>query len=214
MIDRRFPALLLITVLVACGAPGAATTPNAASAPAAPGDIRPSPTIAAAPAASPAPVLAPAPAPAATATSTPAPPRVIPTANPAVFSYLWPAYLPEGMTPSAKESQIAKDGQIGTNAPGFYVVTFRADQGKRKIVVGGGAVEPFAIAGDRKEITLDQRKALLTTSGEQRMVTFVTQPDQGSLFVLGIGVGEAELLQVAESLLPIDPVEMRARVGQ
>jgi hypothetical protein len=117
------------------------------------------------------------------------------------------------MQPSPKESQVAQEGQIGRNAPGFYVVTFN-DQNKRKIIVGGGAVEPFAITGERRELILDQRQATLTTSGEQRMVTFETRPEQGSLFVLGIGVGEAELLQVAESLLPIDLVEMRARVGQ
>jgi hypothetical protein len=171
--------------------------------------VRPSPTIAAAQPVEPA--LAPAPAPVQpTATI-----RALPvaTANPDVFSYVWPAYLPSGMVPAPRESRVARANELGTTAAGFFLVTFNGDAGKRKIVLGGGSVEPFAITGDQKILTLGGREATLTTAGDQRLLNFKTQPDQGSLFVLGIGVDESELLLVAESLLPIDPADMRQRTG-
>lgn len=202
-------ALILLAVfavlLVGCGdqpAQPAAVSPTAAA-------LLPSPATAPNPAPAPAPVPIPtATRPAATATAIP-----LATADPASFSYLWPAYLPDGMTPSPAESRVAGDDEVGQNAPGFYLVTFNADGGKRKIIVGGGAVEPFQLRGVGRELELDGRKATLVSSGDQRLITFVTQPGQGSLFVLGVGIEEQDLLLAAESLLPIDVTEMRLRVG-
>ena len=194
----QYRLLLLACFLSACGSRTPAPSPNTA--------LSPSPTIAAV-------VLAPAPAPAPRPTATPRPVQPIATANPAVFNYFWPAYLPQGMQPAPKESRIAGDNEVGSNAPGFYLVTFNADSGKRKIILGGGAVEPFALSGETKQLEIDGRAAKLTTNGEQRLLLITTGAGQGALFLFGIGVGEADLLQAADSLLPIDLPDMRARVG-
>jgi hypothetical protein len=198
--------LCCLVVLNACGT-APSVPPIATIAPV------PSPTIAAIANPTAEPALAPAPAPVAQPTATPRP-APLPTSNPAIFSYLWPAYLPEGMQPAPKESRVAGDAELGTNAPGFYLVTFNADDGKRKIILGGGAVEPFALSGETKEVELFGRKATLISNGDQRLVRFATIAGQGSLFLFGVGVAEPELLQSAESLLPIELADMRARVGQ
>ncbi len=194
--------LFILAMLASCNSAAPTPKPN--------GALSPSPTIAAA-----APVVAPAPAPAPVVrpTATPRPAQPIATANPAVFNYFWPAVLPVGMQPAPKESRVARDNEVGTNAPGFYLVTFNADGGKRKIILGGGAVEPFNLSGETKQIEVDGRTAKLITNGEQRLLVFTTNANQGTLFLFGIGVGEADLLQAADSLLPIELPDMRARVG-
>jgi hypothetical protein len=144
-------------------------------------------------------------------TRTPAP---IATANPAVFNYLWPAYLPQGMVPAPRESRVARDNELGTVASGFFLVTFSMDGGKQKIILGGGAVDPLPLTGNTQQVTLDGRQATLISQGDQHLIRFVIPPDQGSLFLFGIGVSEQELRLTAESLLPITAADMRARVGQ
>jgi hypothetical protein len=197
-------ALTAGALLSACSSPAPAPTPQQAA-------IVPSPTIAAvAP-------IAPAPAPEQpTLTRPPATftPLPVVTANPAVFSYLWPAYLPEGLTVAPKESRVARDDELGAGAPGFFLVTFNSADNKQKIILGGGAVEPLTLQGDEREMTLDGREAVLVSSGDQRLVRFVTSPGQGSLFLLGINISEQDLLLSAESLLPVASKDMRDRVGQ
>jgi hypothetical protein len=200
------PALLLIGVLLnACGS---TSTPPAN--PTIPGPaLAPSPTIAAAPTRIPAAVPAPAPT-ILPATSTP---RPLPTDAPqAIFQYLWPVYLPEGLALSPGESRVAKVGEVGASAAGFYLITFNGDQ-KRKLIVGGGAVEPLRISGDMREVTIGQQKARLTSSGNQRVLSFVTASGQGSLFLFSSNISESELLLIAEALLPIDQADLLARVG-
>jgi hypothetical protein len=201
-----FQRLSVCILLTACSTPPPAQPSPIAVLP-------PSPTIAVAviPTAGAAPAPAPAPVTRPTATAQPVAPLA--TANPAVFSYLWPAYLPQGMQPAPKESRVASDAELGTNAPGFFLLTFNGNGGTTKIIVGGGAVEPFAVTGETREVELDGRKAKLNTNGDQRLITFDTITGQGSLFMLGVGIGEAELLQSAESLLPIELADMRARIG-
>jgi len=117
------------------------------------------------------------------------------------------------MVPMPRQSRIAKDNELGTNAAGFFLITFNANGGKQQIILGGGSVEPLPLTGDTRKITLDGREATLVTNGDQRLVRFATEADKGSLFLFTIGVSEQELLLTAESLLPITPGDMRLRVG-
>jgi hypothetical protein len=127
----------------------------------------------------------------------------------APFAYLWPAYLPEGMAPAARESRVAREGELGPGDIGFFVVTFNGEG--RKLVVGGGAAEPLPLTGRITTVRLGERGARMVASGEQRQLAISGY--QGALFVYGSGVSEEELLRVAESLAPIDVGEMRRRVG-
>lgn len=206
MSTKSFVLPVLVFAVLACA--GCTAAPSAAT----PAASVPSPTIASVQSVA---APAPAPAPVAATATRPLPTRaaLIATANPNIFSYLWPAYLPQGMVPMPSQSRIAKDTELGTNAAGFFLITFNANGGQQKIILGGGSVEPLALTGDSKQITLDGRKATLVTNGDQRLVRFDTETNQGSLFLFGIGVSEQELLVTAESLLPITPTDMRLRVG-
>ena len=218
---RTFPTLML--VMLACAGCGdqAVMPPSPPPAPVATGmPLQPSPTIAVitrqpsleaavltTPAPPSTPGLAPSPIPTATPPAALAQRSPVPTAD--AFVYLWPAYLPPGMQLSPAESRVAREGELGEGGIGFFIVTFEA--GKQKLVIGGGATETFAIAGEERRITVGPRQATLTTSGDLRQLVF--DVPQGRLFVFGSGVSQEELLRVAESLQPIDVQELRKRVG-
>lgn len=204
-------AVLLAALCAGCGARPAAEA------------VPPSPTIAAMaqqPTAAP---PAPAPSRAASPQAATAPPLPLATGTPAPgataeaapesddvpFAYLWPEHIPAGMTPAPAESRIARDGELGPGDIGFFVVTFNG--GDRKLVVGGGAAEPFPITGRISTLALGERGARLVTSEGQRQL--VISGTQGALFVYGVGIAEDELVQVAESLRPIDVAELRRRVA-
>jgi len=122
---------------------------------------------------------------------------------------LWPEYLPEGMAPAARESRIAADGELGPGDIGFFVVTWNG--GGRKLVIGGGAAEPFPLSGRITTLEIGGRGARLVTSDKERQLTL--SGSEGNVFVYGIGLDEAELIRVAEALRPIDVAEMRQRVN-
>jgi hypothetical protein len=201
------PALALI--LAGCG--GTAATPTPAA---------PSPTIAAPPRPSATPGAAGGAAtrPPATAQPTATPPTfasptaAAPAGTPArlePFVYLWPAYLPEDMRLSPRESRVPREGEIGQNGLGFFIVTFASGTGR--LVIGGGATDALPLAGDERRVEVGGRAATLTTSDPQRQLTF--DVPKGSLFVYSSSLSEEELLRVAGSLQPIDLTELRVRVG-
>jgi hypothetical protein len=194
---------MLAAALAGCGATNNADVPT---------PPRPSPTIAAVipnPAPAPQPAQA-SPTAASAPTATPGAIAAV-TVAPGAFPYLWPAYLPQGMQVSPSESRVMGENEIGRDNLGFYLLTFTGDDDKRKIVVGGGSVEPLSLSGDKKSVTVADRKGTLITSGEQRLI--LLDSDKGTLFVFGGGVSEQDLLLVADSLLPVDVRDMRARVG-
>ncbi len=198
--------MILIPVLIFCSA-------CATQQPVPPAVERPTPTIAAMILPSPVvPAIQPVPMPASpvpTLTPTAAPVTGNqPTPSPIPFVYLWPAYLPNGMAPSAAESRVAGEGEAGLDGLGFFIVTFNG--GDRKIVIGGGSIEAFPLEGQQRRMEIDSRPATLTSSGKRLQVIFDTP--SGKLFVYGSGVSEQELLLVAGSLLPIDVREMREQV--
>jgi hypothetical protein len=200
-------ALVLALNLAGCG--GTAAAPTAAA---------PSPTIAAPPRPSATPAAGGATRAPVTAQPTATPPTFAsPTAAPQAgtptqqepFVYLWPAYLPEGMQLSPRESRVPRDGEIGQNGLGFFIVTFAA--GKGRLVIGGGATDALPLAGDKRSVEIGGRAATLTTNDPLRQVTF--EVPKGSLFVYSSSLSEDELLRVAGSLQPIDLTELRVRVG-
>ena len=202
--------LALILALTGCGE--SVVTPTAAA---------PSPTIAAPP---PRPSVTPG---AAGAAATRAPATAQPTATPPTFAsptaasqagtptklepfvYLWPGYLPEGMQLSPRESRVPREGEIGQNGLGFFIVTFA--EGRNRLVIGAGATEPLPLTGDERRVEIGGRAATLTTNEQQHQLTF--DVPKGSLFVYSSSLSEDELLRVAGSLQPIDLTELRARVG-
>src|SRR5262245_60734206 len=180
----------------------------------------PSPTIAAPPPPSATPAAAgrAATSPPVTAQPTATPPTFAsPTAAPQAgtpaeqepFVYLWPSYLPEGMQLSPRESRVPREGEIGQNGLGFFIVTFALGTGR--LVIGGGATDTLPLTGDKHRVEIGGRAATLTTNATQRQLTFDVA--KGSLFVYSSSLSEEELLRVAGSLQPIDLIELRARVG-
>jgi hypothetical protein len=132
-----------------------------------------------------------------------------PTPPPQVaFTYLWPAYIPADMRVSPGESRVAREGEIGQNGLGFFIVTFAAGTGR--LVIGGGATETLPLTGDQRRIQVAGRDATLTTGAAGRQVVF--DMPKGSLFVYSSTLSEDELLHVAGSLQPIDVAELRSRV--
>lgn len=194
-------SMLLSLLCVGCG--GEASRPV----------VRPTATIAVA-------ALAPAAAPVVPSpTPQPSPTVAQPTATAPIarseadatqFEYLWPAYIPEAMQLSPDESRVAQSGEVGANSLGFYLVTFNGEA--QKLVIGGGSIEHFPIGGVERRITVGSRTATFTSDGEQRQIVF----DQaiGQLFVYGFGVGEEELLRVAESLQLVALNELQQRVAE
>ena len=196
-----YAALLYICfMLSSC----ASSSSQATTVPAA---ITASPTIAA--------VAAPIPAPLASRGVAPATvsiPKTTPTAMPGGFNYFWPAYIPEGMQIAAQESRVAGENEIGRDNLGFFLLTFSGEGGKRKLSLGGGAVEAFQLQGERKQVQLGSRSATLVTLGEQHLI--LLEVPVGTLFVLGAGLSEDEVVKVAASLEPTDVRAIRQRLGQ
>lgn len=129
---------------------------------------------------------------------------------PGGFNYLWPAYLPEGMQLATQESRVAQEGEIGKDNLGFFLITFSGDGGKRKLSLGGGAVEAFKLEGEKKEVQIAGRPATLITQEQQHLV--LLQAPRGTLFVLGAGLNVDEVLKVAESLEPTDVRTIRQKL--
>lgn len=127
-----------------------------------------------------------------------------------LFAYQWPDYLPAGMAPAPVESRIAREGEIGDGGVGFYLVTF--NNGPQKLVIGGGAVEPFSLSGPIERVRLGARGARIVTQ-ENQILAVIDDGAPGTLFVFGVGLERAELLRVTESLTPIDVRDLRQRVG-
>jgi hypothetical protein len=203
------PRIIRLGALLAL-APAIAGCGDQAAAP----PVVPSPTIAAPAQLSPTPrALAPTSARPASAPSPTAPPvRSAPTATPPpaeAFVYLWPAYLPAGMQISPRESRVAKEGEVGQSAAGFFIVTFTSGDGK--LVFGGGATDTLPLTGEQRRITAGGRPATLTTGAAGRQVVF--DVPKGSLFVYSSTLGEEQLLQIAGSLQPIELAELRKRLG-
>jgi hypothetical protein len=200
--------LILSLALALAGCGDTAATPTAAA---------PSPTIAAPPRISPAPGgRAATRPPGAQPTATPpvfASPTIAPQAGTPTtlepFVYLWPAYLPDGMQVSPRESRVPREGEIGQNGLGFFIVTFASGTGR--LVIGGGATDALPLAGAERRVEVGGRPAKLTTNDPQRQVVF--EAPKGSLFVYSSILSEEELLRVAGSLQPIDLSELRLRVG-
>lgn len=171
----------------------------------APAAVRPSPTIAVM---VPSPqVLAPLPA-VPLATLPPATPA--PTRPPeAPFQYLWPAELPAGMQLRPGESRVAQPGEFGDGDTGFYLITF--GDSARRLVVGGGSVEPFGISGATRVVQAGNLVGTLTEQGEQRQI--ILAGIEGNLFVYGLGVNADDLVRTAASLQPLTADEMRTRTA-
>lgn len=185
--------------------------------------VAPSPTIAVlmsdpvgTPVALDSPVAAPMATTAASAAVTTAPPTApvgqasLEEGDTSLFAYQWPDYLPVGMAPAPVESRIAREGEIGDGGVGFYLVTF--NNGAQKLVIGGGAVEPFSLSGPIERVRLGARGARIVTQ-ENQILVVIDDGAPGTLFVFGVGLERAELLRVAESLTPIDVRDLRQRVG-
>jgi hypothetical protein len=197
--------LILAAILAGCADTAAAPTA-----------LAPSPTIAAPPRPSPTPGVLGRAATRQQATATP-PNFTEPTAAPPAgtptklepFTYLWPTYLPDGMQVSPRESRVPREGEIGQNGLGFFIVTFASGTGR--LVIGGGATDALPLTGAERRVTVGGRAGTLTTNDSQRQLAF--DVEKGSLFVYSSSLSEEELLQVAGSLQPIDLTELRVRVG-
>jgi hypothetical protein len=114
------------------------------------------------------------------------------------------------MRPSPAESRVAREGDLGANGFGFYIVTLNS--GQQKLAIGGGDIENvLPLAGDERRISAGTRAGKLITSGDQREIVFDVA--RGKLFVYSSGLSEDELLKVAASLQPIDVQALRDLVG-
>jgi hypothetical protein len=199
----RWLALALIAgVLVGCGAPPPSSAPTLPLPTVA--VQRPTPSIPSAPG------VQPVPASPTAVPPSPAGPASLERGDPARFRYQWPAFIPDGMKPSPAESRIARDDEVGDGDIGFYLVTFNGRG--NKIVIGGGAVEPFSLSGTIERTRLGAYNARIVTQGDQTLIV-IDDGAPGTLFVLGVGMARDDLLRVAASLTPIDPHEMRRLVG-
>lgn len=195
---------LLLSLIVGCSAPPQSSGPTT---PAPPAVQQVTPSIPPAPGVQPvpaSPAIPPAPRP------TPAGSASLEQGDPTRFVYRWPSFLPEGMWPSPQETRIAREDEVGDGDIGFYLLTFNGDAGK--IVIGGGAVEPFSLSGPIERINLDSYAARIVTQGDQALIV-IDDGAPGALFVFGAGIARDDLLRVAGSLTPIDPREMRRRAG-
>lgn len=123
-----------------------------------------------------------------------------PTATPVAFTYLWPAYLPDGMYVSPSESRVPHPNEVGSTSAGFYIVTFNSDT--RKLIVGGGATDTLVLKGDTRAVNYDASSATLTTDGEQRQLVFIKNSTK--YFIYGRNISEQEIMLVAESMVPND----------
>ncbi len=195
---------LLLALIAGCSAPPQSSGPTA---PAVGEAQRVTPSISSAPGVQPVPA-----SPTAQVVTRPSPAgsASLEQGDPARFVYRWPSFLPEGMRPSPDETRIARDDEVGDGDIGFYLVTFNGEAGK--IVIGGGAVEPFSLSGTIERVNLGAYAARIVTQGNQTLVV-IDDSAPGSLFVFGVGVARDDLVRVAASLAPIDPREMRRRSG-
>ena len=112
------------------------------------------------------------------------------------------------MRVSPNESRIARENEIGTTGTGFYLVTWNKEE--RKIVVGGGATDALPLAGKKRELDFRNAQATLTTNGEQRQLVF--SRDGANFFIYSRNISEAELLLIADSLVPMDVSALREQV--
>ncbi|MGQ9549243.1 MAG: hypothetical protein ACUVSY_03740 [Roseiflexus sp.] len=193
----RFALALIGGVLVGCSIPSPSSAPTVA-------EQLPTPSISSAPVVQPAP-----PSPAAVLPS-PVGPASLEAGNPARFQYRWPSFIPDGMKPSPAESRIVRDDEVGDGGIGFYLVTFNGNG--NKIVIGGGAVEPFSLSGTIERVSLGGYNARIVAQGDQTLIV-IDDGAPGTLFVLGVGVARNELLRVAASLTPVDVRDMRQLAG-
>lgn len=193
---------LALLACAACGGQPAASTALPA----------PSPTIAAVVIPPTAELAATQPVAAATAapTNTPPPEQAAgtPAAEPTI--YLWPSYLPAGLTPAPKESRVSGENELGDAELGFYLITLNGE-GKKLAIGGGGLREALPLAGERRALTVGGRAATLISSGDQRELIF--EVSRGKLFVYSVGLSEEELLRVGESLQPIDVRTLRELIA-
>jgi hypothetical protein len=200
----RYVFLLAALLCVGCAAQSTPTEPGAAA---------PSPTIFAAPIGTAG--GAPTPSPAVPAPTMPPLVLVQPAGGSPVASdgqalYLWPAYVPPGFQPSPDESRVSGENQVGTGGLGFYIITLNA--GAQKLTIGGGGLpDTLPLTGDERRIEVAGRSARLISSGDRHEIIF--EVPQGQLFLYGAGIGEDELLKVAESLQPTDLATLRALAG-
>lgn len=133
---------------------------------------------------------------------------VIPTTNGAAtisadFQYLWPTYLPANMALFRKETRIPKDDESGVDNLGFFLLTFSDGQGK--IFFGGGSTDVIPLTGaaeTTETLTIAGRSAVLTTAKNQALLDITL--NKGKLFLFGWNIDGETLVQVAESLQPID----------
>lgn len=124
--------------------------------------------------------------------------------------YLWPTYLPPGMTPAPAKSLVARDTEVGADGLGFYTVTLNGD-GKKLAIGGGGLDQALPLSGEERQVEAGGRSGRLIASGERREIIF--DVPKGKLFVYSAGLSEDELLKVAGSLQPIDVRALRDLAG-
>ncbi|MBO9383182.1 MAG: hypothetical protein J7479_12355 [Roseiflexus sp.] len=199
---HRLALALIAGVLIGCNAPPLSPAPTLPAPTVA--VQRPTPSIPSVPGVQPAPALPPV------AWPSPARLSLLERGNPARFQYQWPSFIPDGMKPSPAESRIARDDEVGDGDIGFYLVTFSGNGAK--IVIGGGAVEPFNLSGTIERTSLGTYNARIVTQDDQTLIV-IDDGAPGTLFVFGMGIARDDLLHVAASLTPIDSREMRRLVG-
>ncbi|MBK9711212.1 MAG: hypothetical protein IPO81_07770 [Kouleothrix sp.] len=193
---RSYPVLLALALFVCAGCSTQASTPGLPTAPS---------PLAGTPAAT-APTSASVGRPAVT---TRPPGQSLGAATDSSI-YLWPTYLPPGMTPAPAESLVARDTEVGADGLGFYTVTLNGD-GKKLAIGGGGLDQALPLSGEERRVEAGGRSGRLIASGERREIIF--DVPKGKLFVYSAGLSEGELLKVAGSLQSIDVRALRDLAG-
>jgi hypothetical protein len=119
---------------------------------------------------------------------------------PATFRYLWPTYLPANMSLFKKETRIPSDKETGVDDLGFFLLTFSNGQGK--IFFGGGSTDTIPLSGTEESLTVAGRPATLIRAQNQALLDISV--NKGKLFLFGWNIDGDTLVQVAQSLQPID----------
>ncbi len=140
-------------------------------------------------------------------------PDATPVPDAAAFVYRWPAEIPAGLTLIPAESRVAADGEEGVGGIGFYLLTF--GDARRRLVVGGGAVDTLPVSGKIATLEIDGHRARLVDAedggrGERELVI---DGYAGRLFLYGVGIEREELVRAAESLAPVDVAVLRRRLA-
>lgn len=123
-----------------------------------------------------------------------------PITIPATFRYLWPTYLPANMSLFKKETRIPGDKETGIDDLGFFLLTFSDGQGK--IFFGGGSTDTIPLSGTEETLTVAGRPATLIRVENQALLDISV--NKGKLFLFGWNIDGDTLVQVAQSLQPID----------